>query len=273
MAEATLLVSGGKPAAGPILWTVDRQSLLRNQVCPLFADASVQQLVGCGKALAGEDIAIVDATRQIRLGAAQIGEIWVRGPNVTQGYWNRTDATEDTFYAHLAGEDGLPWLRTGDLGCLDEQGELYVTGRLKDVIIVRGSNHYPQDIERTVESSHPALRRHCGAAFSILRDGQEQLVVVQEVDRVFRSKLDTAAVVSKIRAAVVAEHELTVHAIALIRTGTIPKTSSGKIRRSLTRQLWLDGKLEIWGDFSDGSEAGNDCSDLNTVALLVDEVR
>jgi acyl-CoA synthetase (AMP-forming)/AMP-acid ligase II len=273
MAEATLLISGGKRAAGPMLWTVDRQSLLHNQVRPPSAGNSVQRLVGCGTSLAGEDIAIVDGARHMRLGAVRIGEIWVRGSNVAQGYWNRTAATEETFHACLAGEDGRPWLRTGDLGCLDEQGELYVTGRIKDVIIIRGINHYPQDIEHTVESCHPALRRHCGAAFSILRNGQEQLVVVQEVDRVFRGSLDTAAVVSKIRETVVAEHELTIHAIALIRTGTIPKTSSGKIRRSLTRQLWLDGRLEIWGDFSDAVESGNSSSQSSAGVLLAGEIR
>ena len=247
MAEATLLISGGKRGAGPVFCPVSLQAMQRNRVLPAFAETGMQRMVGCGKTLRGQDIAIVDTVEFTRVDAAHIGEIWVRGANVAQGYWNQPAATEETFRARIANEDGPPWLRTGDLGCVDEQGELYVTGRLKDVIIIRGINHYPQDIERTVETCHPALRQHCGAAFAVVRNGQEHLVVVQEIDRTFRKSLDIAAITSAIRATVVAEHELTIHAIALIRTGTIPKTSSGKIRRRLTRDLWSAGKLELWG--------------------------
>ena len=249
MAEATLLISGGEPGAGSRLWPVDRDALQQHRVVPAPSTAARrQQLVGCGKVLVGERIAIVDPVEYVRLGPGRVGEIWVHGPNVTQGYWQQPEASERTFRARIAGEEDVCWLRTGDLGCLDRAGELYITGRIKDVIIVRGVNHYPQDIERTVERSHLALRRHCGAAFTILRDGQEHLVVVQEIDRTSRHSLDIDAIQTAIRMAVVAEHELTIHDIVLIRTGTIPKTTSGKIRRSLTRDLWQTGELEAYGD-------------------------
>jgi len=209
---------------------------------------SAGSINGCGKELVGERIAIVDPVEHVRLGPGKVGEIWVHGANVTQGYWQQPEATERTFRARIAGEEDLCWLRTGDLGCMDAAGELYITGRIKDIIIVRGVNFYPQDIERTVEKSHLALRRHCGAAFTVLRDGQEHLIVVQEVDRTSRHSLDIDAIQTAIRMAVAAEHELTTHDVVLIRTGTIPKTTSGKIRRSLTRELWQNGELEAYGE-------------------------
>jgi acyl-CoA synthetase (AMP-forming)/AMP-acid ligase II len=249
MAEATLLISGGEPGAGSCLWPVDRDALHQHRVVPAPSTvARRHQLVGCGKELIGERIAIVDPEEHMRLGPGKVGEIWVNGANVTQGYWQQPEATERTFRARIVGEEDLCWLRTGDLGCMDAAGELYITGRIKDIIIVRGVNHYPQDIERTVERSHLALRRHCAAAFTILRDGQEHLVVVQEVDRASRHSLDIDAIQTAIRMAVAAEHELTIHDVVLIRTGTIPKTTSGKIRRSLTRELWQNNELEAYGD-------------------------
>ena len=253
MAEATLLISGGEPGAGFSLWPVDRDALQQHRVVPAPSTAARRQrLVGCGKTLVGEQIAIVDPDAHTRLGTGKVGEIWVHGANVTQGYWRQPEATERTFRARIADEGDACWLRTGDLGCLDEASELYITGRIKDIITVRGVNHYPQDIERTAERSHLALRRHCGAAFTVLRDGQEHLVLVQEVDRASRHCLDIDAIKTAMRMAVATEHELTTHDVVLIRTGTIPKTTSGKIRRSLTRSLWENGELEAYGD-ADGS--------------------
>ncbi len=138
-----------------------------------------------------------------------------------------------------------PWLRTGDLGFLDDSGELYVTGRVKDVIIIRGGNHYPQDIENTVQETHPSLRRHGGAAFAVDdRTGAERLVIVQEVERTYRSHIDIADVVGRIREAVVAGHDIAPHEIALLRPGALPKTTSGKIQRARSRQLWQEGSLD-----------------------------
>ena len=144
-----------------------------------------------------------------------------------------------------AGEDDAEWLRTGDLGFLDAAGELFITGRIKEVVIIRGANHYPQDIEDTVQSSHPAIRRHAGAAFTIADDAKgEQLIVVQEVERTERHRIEPAQLTAHIREAIVLEHDIVPYEIALLRPGALPKTTSGKIQRAHARQLWLTGALE-----------------------------
>ena len=157
-----------------------------------------------------------------RIPPCRVGEIWVSGPNVTRGYWRNQAATAETFHARIADEPGRTWLRTGDLGFLDENGGLFITGRIKDLIIIRGMNHYPQDIERTVQDSHPALRRDCGAAFAITdEDGNERLAVVQEVERTHRRNLDFDEVAGRIREAVTRQHEIAIHTIALIPPATL----------------------------------------------------
>src|SRR6185369_11915116 len=163
-----------------------------------------------------------------------IGEIWVAGPHIAGSYWNRPEETEATLKAYIAGNG--PFLRTGDLGFMQE-GELFVTGRLKDLIIIRGRNYFPQDIELTVEDSHPSLRRGCCAAFSVDVLGEEHLVVAQEVER--QRGLDLTPVIGAIRQAVSEEHELQVHAIVLLKAGSLPKTSSGKIQRHACKARFL----------------------------------
>jgi acyl-CoA synthetase (AMP-forming)/AMP-acid ligase II len=259
MAEATLLISGGKRDA-PVVWSVSRDALQRNRALPVRPGEIAQRLAGCGKALVGERIAIVDPVTLHRLPAGEVGEIWAQGPHVAQGYWCQPEATRQTFRAHISGDEGW-WLRTGDLGCLDETGELYITGRIKDMMIVRGANYYPQDIERVAERSHPALRPHCGAVFAASRDGRELLVVVQEIERTYRQRANIDEIVGAIRQAVVQEHELTIHEVVLIRTGTIPKTTSGKIRRGLTRELWLKDELEIWDGATTSPTPGSSADD------------
>jgi acyl-CoA synthetase (AMP-forming)/AMP-acid ligase II len=245
MAEATLLITGGDRGEGPIVRAVSRAGLLRHEAAPPREDADVQPTVGCGRALAGEDIAIVDPETRTRLGPGRVGEIWASGPNIAHGYWQNPEATEATFRAHIAGEADRQWLRTGDLGFLDAAGELFITGRIKDVIIIRGANHYPQDIEDTVQGSHPAMRRHGGAAFTIADDAKgELLVVVQEVERTERHRIEPAQLIGQIREAIVLEHDIVPYAIALLRPGALPKTTSGKIQRALARQLWLTGALD-----------------------------
>lgn len=244
MAEATLLISGGDRGAGPTVRPVSRAGLLRHEAVPPCGESDSQAAVGCGRALPGEEIAIVDPETAARLGPDQIGEIWVGGPNIAQGYWRNANATKATFDARIAGEADRPWLRTGDLGFLDATGELFITGRIKDVIIIRGANHYPQDIEDTVQGSHPALRRHGGAAFTIADDGKDELVVVQEVERTERNRIEPTQLIGRIREAIVIEHDIVPHEIALLRPGALPKTTSGKIQRGLARQLWLTGALD-----------------------------
>jgi len=177
-----------------------------------------------------------------------VGEVWVGGPHVAQGYWRKPEATADIFAARIPTESADPWLRTGDLGFLDANGALFLTSRIKDLIIIRGVNHYPQDIERTVQDSHPAMRRDCGAAFSITgQDGTEQLVIVQEVERTRRQDLDAAAIARAVREAVTMAHDIAVHAIVFIRPASLPKTTSGKIQRGMTRLLWQQDGLDVIG--------------------------
>ncbi|MBV9708102.1 MAG: acyltransferase domain-containing protein, partial [Chloroflexi bacterium] len=166
------------------------------------------------------------------------------GPSIAQGYWRRPEETAQTFQAYLADTGEGPFLRTGDMGFVLD-GELFITGRLKDLIIIRGSNHYPQDIEQTAEQSHTALRPSCCAAFSIERDGEERLVVVQELERQSLVHLNLDEVMAAIRRAIAEEHELQVYAMVLIKTGTIAKTSSGKIQRHACRASFLAGSLDV----------------------------
>jgi acyl-CoA synthetase (AMP-forming)/AMP-acid ligase II len=246
MAEATLLIAGGRRGADHVTRAVSRSGLQDHAVRAPVDETDIQILVGCGRALAGERIAIVDPASCRRLPSGQVGEIWVNGPNVARSYWRNTEASKRSLNAQIAGEDDRAnWLRTGDLGFLDEASELFITGRIKDLVIIRGINHYPQDIEHTVQALHPALRQNCGAVFSVPDDqGEESLVIVQEIERTERNKIDAVEITGLIREGVTDQHELFARHIVLIRQGSLPKTTSGKIQRSLTRRLWLEGRLE-----------------------------
>ncbi|HEY0734516.1 MAG TPA: amino acid adenylation domain-containing protein, partial [Herpetosiphonaceae bacterium] len=244
LAEATLIVAGGAKAAPPHVMSFDRTELGSGHVIETTAEHS-QPFVGSGQSLLEQQIAIVDPQSMTRCQPDQVGEIWVAGLSVAHGYWNRPETTEQTFRARIAGTDEGPFLRTGDLGFI-QGGELFVTGRLKDLIIVRGRNYYPQDIELTVERSHPALRPGAGAAFGIEVGGEEQIVVVHEIDRQHR-RVEIESVVGAIRQAVAEQHELRVYSIALIKHGSIPKTSSGKIQRHACRNQFLSGDLQLIG--------------------------
>ena len=246
MAEATLLISAGRRGTGPITRRIDRDALQRNQIVAPAKAQDAQILVGCGRRLVGERLAIVDPETRMSRGPGLLGEVWVAGPNVAHGYWRNPEATASAFRARTASGGAQSWLRTGDLGFLDENGELYITGRIKDLIIIRGINHYPQDIEETVQDCHTALRRHCGAAFSVPdHNDEEQLVLVQEVERTFRRQIAVEEIIAAIREAISKEHEIAAREIVLIRTGSLPKTSSGKIQRRLTRQMFLAGTLSL----------------------------
>ncbi len=245
MAEATVLISAGRRGAGPILRTVSRDGLRKHRAAAPHDAGDAHTVVGCGRALAGERIAIVDPASLKRLGTGEIGEVWVAGPNVARGYWCNPAASEAAFGVQIDGEVDWQWLRTGDLGFLDAAGELFITGRIKEVVIIRGVNHYPQDIEHTVQTCDPALSRHGGAAFTILDErAAEKLVVVQEVERSARNRISADALIGRIREAIVAEHDIVPHEIVLLRPGALPKTTSGKIQRALARQQWLEETLE-----------------------------
>lgn len=243
MAEATLMISGGLHGGHPKLWTVSRAWLQRDIAATPASGEPSQVLVGCGKQLVNERIAIVDPERRAALPAGRVGEIWVHGRHVGKGYWQKLEATRESFQAELADEPGTHWLRTGDLGCMDEAGELYITGRLKDMMIIRGANYYPQDIELTAEKSHPALYGGRCAAFPFQRDEHEMLAVACEVRQDHLQTLNVEEVTGAVRSAVVREHDLTVYRVILTPAGRIPRTTSGKIRRRSTRERWQNGEL------------------------------
>jgi acyl-CoA synthetase (AMP-forming)/AMP-acid ligase II len=227
LAEATVFVTGGPKGMPPVVRTFD----------------GTRPVVGCGRTWPGQEVRIVDPDTRTPRPDGEVGEIWLRGPSVAKGYWNRPTETEETFGARLATGEGA-YLRTGDLGVLSA-GELFVTGRTKDVIVIRGRNHYPQDIEATVQEAHPGLRPGCGAAFEVARDGGPCLVVVQEVDRRCRD-LDASRVAGDVRQAVAERHELQLGELVLLAPGTIPKTSSGKVRRQRCRAEYEAGGLRPW---------------------------
>jgi len=253
MAETTLFISGGLKTAKPVVCEVEKAALELNRVVVVPDGENTQKIVGCGQTWLDQKILIVDPETFIPCSSPQVGEIWIKGQNVAIGYWNRPEETEQTFHAYLADTGDGPFLRTGDFGFLKE-GELFVTGRLKDLIIIRGRNYYPQDIELSVEKSHPALNAGGCAVFSVEREGEERLVVAQEVEctalrKLDVDELDVDEVVNAIRQAVSSLYELQVYAVLLLKTATIPKTSSGKIQRHACRTGFLDGTLKTVGSW------------------------
>ncbi|MCZ8128157.1 MAG: fatty acyl-AMP ligase [Microcystis sp. LE19-114.1B] len=245
LAEATLKVTAVSYDSPPYFYPVQANALEKNKIVGATeTDTNVQTLVGCGWTTIDTQIVIVNPETLKPCSPEIVGEIWVSGSTIAQGYWGKPQETQETFQAYLADTGAGPFLRTGDLGFIKD-GELFVTGRLKEIILIRGRNNYPQDIELTVQNSHPALRPSCGAAFTVENKGEEKLVVVQEVERTWLRKVDIDEVKRAIRKAVVQEYDLQVYAIALIRTGSLPKTSSGKIQRRSCRAKFLEGSLEI----------------------------
>ncbi|MBQ1066093.1 AMP-binding protein [Micromonospora sp. D75] len=249
LAEAALFVAGGLAGTEPAVRRVRAADLADNRAVEAGPDEESRTLVSCGTAAAGHELVIVDPATCERLPAGRVGEIWFGGGSVAQGYWGRPQESEETFRARLAGSGDGPFLRTGDLGFLTDDGELFVTGRHKDLIIIAGRNHYPSDIEVTVEQSDPTLRPGCGVACSVEVDGEERLVVIQEVGG-SRARLDAERVVTAIRGAVAQEHGLQVHDVVLIKQGSIPKTSSGKLQRRAARQSFLTGDLTVLARWS-----------------------
>jgi 8-amino-7-oxononanoate synthase len=252
LAEATLIVTGGYKQSPPEVHSFDISSLEKNEAVEtaLGAEGS-RMLVGSGGNLLDQQIVIADPDTFAHMGENRVGEIWVSGPSVAQGYWKRDELTRDIFQARL--DDGRgPFLRTGDLGFLSD-GELFVTGRLKDLIIIRGVNHYPQDIEQTAQASHPDVVPGAGAAIVVGEEGSEQLVIVQETVR--RRDLDFAGITQAIRKRVALVHDIPVSAVVLIKVSSIPKTSSGKIQRHACRDGYLAGTLAAVATWT--SESGD----------------
>jgi acyl-CoA synthetase (AMP-forming)/AMP-acid ligase II len=241
LAEATLIVSGGFKDKMATVERLSASALERNRAIEAESQEDAIALVSCGRNLLDQKIAIVDPETLMECPPGQVGEIWVSGRSVAGGYWNRVEETEQIFNARICRTEEGPFLRTGDLGFSHDE-ELFITSRVKDLIIIRGLNHYPQDIELTVERNCASLRPGCGAAFSLELEGEERLVVVYEVDQ--RKEFDPEAIFNQIRRAVSEEHDLQVHSVALIKPGSVPKTSSGKIQRYLCREGYRKGALE-----------------------------
>jgi myxalamid-type polyketide synthase MxaB len=252
LAEATLMVTSAAPGTGYATAGLDPAALEHRQVVAVDG-ARGRALVSSGPEVRDLAVAVVDPESRRLAGQDRIGEVWVRGPSVAQGYWRDPAATEETFHARLADTGEGPFLRTGDLGFV-RGGELYVTGRIKDLILIRGANHYPQDLELTVEGCHPALRPRGGAAFSIEVDGEERLAMVHEVRRSVR-RPPVEEVAAAIRQAIAAEHQIEVEAVVLLRAGSLPRTSSGKVRRLECRRAFLAGALDPLGGWWRPQEA------------------
>lgn len=247
MAETTLIVSGHKREAPPIIKSFEASALERNELVEI--DESLEggrALVSSGKISPDMKVEIIDPETFIRTPQNRIGEIWVSGPSITKGYWARPEASKEAFGAYIADTNEGPFLRTGDLGFM-WKGELFITGRLKDLIIVDGSNHYPQDIEWTAENSHEAIKSNCVAAFSIPKKGAEKLVLQVEIDRrILKSTpgLEEKDIGRAIRSAISKHHDLRVYDVVFLKS-RIPKTTSGKIKRQLCRKNYLEAKRQI----------------------------
>ncbi|MEM9290676.1 MAG: amino acid adenylation domain-containing protein [Acidobacteriota bacterium] len=249
LAEATLFVTGGHAGSGSLSRWVDSAQLADHRAELAMAGDEGQWLVSSGHCRRDHRVIIAPIASDddgpestASLPPGQVGEVVVVGPSVASGYWRRPELSARTFRP-VASATGQRGLYTGDLGFLTAAGELFITGRRKDLIILRGRNHYPQDLERTVEACHDALRPGCGAAFSVDVGGEERLVVVQELKR-RSAKVSPEPVLDTIRAALARDHEVQAHDVVLLRWGSVPKTTSGKIRRRAARDLYLRDELQ-----------------------------
>jgi acyl-CoA synthetase (AMP-forming)/AMP-acid ligase II/alkylation response protein AidB-like acyl-CoA dehydrogenase/acyl carrier protein len=240
LAESTLYVCSTEPRALPTVKRFSREALQQGEAVPEESGEG-PVLVACGSAGPGTRILIVDPETREECAPGKIGEVWLQSGSVGVGYWNKDVETQYTFRARTADGRG-PFLRTGDLAFVHE-GRLFVAGRHKDLVIIRGRNHSPQDIEDSVSTCHPALVPRGCAAFSVDSDEGEQLVIVQEVARTALRTLDTADVYRVIRSVVSDHHALQTHAIVLLKPSGLPRTSSGKVRRKTCRQSFLAGTL------------------------------
>jgi acyl-CoA synthetase (AMP-forming)/AMP-acid ligase II len=245
LAEASVLVSMWHPGVPPTVVHVDAAALEQDRVVEVAPEhPNARALVGCGIPADDLEVVVADPATGEHVGPGRVGEMWIAGPNVSSGYWRKPELNAEAFGARTADGAG-PYYRTGDLG-FRREGVVFITGRLKDLIIIDGRNHYPQDVERTVEEADEQLRPGGVAAFSVEVDGIEQLVVVAEVDRRAR-EIDAEAVAQAIRGAVSLAHEIAPREVVLIKAGCLPKTSSGKVRRRACRSALEHGELQVVG--------------------------
>jgi acyl-CoA synthetase (AMP-forming)/AMP-acid ligase II len=253
MAEATLMITGGSRQVNPRVFSVDSAALTEGYINPATLDKEHRTLVSCGWTFPGQKVVIVDPETRTPCPANKIGEIWVSGPSVGQGYFNLPESTVNNFLARLANSDDGFFLRTGDLG-FRHDGELYIVDRLKDIIVICDRNYYPQDIEWTVKNSHPLLQCSAPAAtaaFSTEIEGEEKLIILQEIERSSLRSLKVYEVLNAITTAVGKHHKLVPHSVLLVNPGSLPRTSSGKIQRRLCCRYYLNGTLKNVGEARD----------------------
>lgn len=262
MAEATLFITGINANQYPTISYLDKKALTEDKaiaVTPKHPDSKA--VVSCGHTWLEDEIIIVNPETKVQCADDQVGEIWAAGAGIGKGYYQRAEHTQATFQATLAHGSAQTYLRTGDLGFIKDD-ELYITGRIKDMMILWGRNHYPQHIEETVESCHPALRPNHGAAFSIDVGGEEQLVIAHEINRTDLRNLNAEEVIGAIRLSVGEQNMANVFAVALLKTGSIPKTSSGKIQRRACQSMFLDGSLNTVAQWQQSEIPETDITDL-----------
>jgi len=258
MAEATLFISGGQPGRPPHTCTVNDEALEQNRVVPGTAESERSRtLISCGFPWLDGQMAIAHPDAMTRCAPDEVGEIWVAGSGLGVGYWDRPELSDRTFHAYLKDTGEGPFLRTGDLGFVQD-GQLYITGRLNDVMVFWGLNHYPQHIEKTVEACHPGFRTNSGAAFSIEVNGTQRLVVAQEVERQYCGRLVPDEVIEPIRWQVFQEHFIDVYGIVLLKPGGLPRTSSGKIQRRRCREQFLAKEWEVLAEWRSPNDERSD---------------
>jgi acyl-CoA synthetase (AMP-forming)/AMP-acid ligase II len=240
LAEATVYVASAAGRTPARVIGLDRTDLAHG-TATMVAEDTGNSITGvsCGRPT-GQHVVIVDPKTATECPPGQVGEIWVNGPNVAAGYFGQATAFDAELTDPPTGTPARGWLRTGDLGVLLDE-ELFVTGRLKDVIIIDGRNHYPQDIEATAQDAHPAIRRDRVAAFAVSDTAGDRVVIVAERSRGEQSDADQASVARVVRGAVAVRHDIRLHDFVLVRPGMVPRTSSGKISRSASRNRYLEG--------------------------------
>lgn len=263
LAEATLLVTVKRTGAEPRLLHVEADALADSIIKEAPAsEQGTRTLVGCGEPLEETHVRIVNPVTHTECPSGVVGEVWLAGTGIGAGYWGKPEETDATFNAALAGSGEGPYLRTGDLG-FTHRGELFLTGRLKDLIIVRGRNYYPHDLEWSAQQAHPGLRRGYGAAFSIEDNTGERVVLVHEIEKQVPES-DLAKVMGSIRRALADEYELEIHTVVLIKSGTIPRTSSGKIQRGACKAAFEAGQLAVVGSSTLESDRNADTDGVSS---------
>ncbi|RLU03970.1 MAG: AMP-dependent synthetase [Ketobacter sp.] len=243
LAEASLFVAGSPSGRGAHTLNADLSQLAQGRYKNTDNVSGNNTLVSSGTFALDTDVRIVNPQTLHPCKEGEVGEIWINSPSVARGYWNKPQFSKSVFQATIKGDaNRKAFLRSGDLGFVQD-GELYVTGRIKEMIIIAGRNHYPQDIEQTLQSANPSFKGGGGAAFSITREGEEELVIMQEISRAAGNQADYKMLAAEGVKAISSRHGITPHALVLVSGSTIPKTSSGKIQRAAAKQHYQEGNV------------------------------